>query len=70
MLRLINPNFQGFLNFASTNYVTNLNAGAVQITVNRNVGSKGTLDVQVQTANGTALRGRRLRRDLEDPALG
>jgi uncharacterized delta-60 repeat protein len=57
VLRLINPNFPGFLNFASTNYVTNLNAGGVQITVNRNVGSKGTLDVQVQTANGTGLAG-------------
>ena len=57
VLRLINPNFQGFLNFASTNYVTNLNAGTVQITVQRNVGSKGTLDVQVQTANGTAIAG-------------
>ncbi|HXT12270.1 MAG TPA: Calx-beta domain-containing protein [Candidatus Angelobacter sp.] len=57
VLRIINPNFQGFLNFDSTNYVTNLNAGAVQVTVNRNVGDKGTLDIQVVTSNGTAVAG-------------
>src|SRR6185312_10376835 len=57
VLRLINPNFQGFLNFAATNYVTNLNAGAVQVTVLRNVGNKGTFDVQIQTADGTAVAG-------------
>ena len=57
VLRLINPNFQGFLNFTSTNYVTNLNAKAIQITVIRNVGSKGTLDVQCTTVNGSAIAG-------------
>jgi uncharacterized delta-60 repeat protein len=57
VLRLINPNFQGFLNFSSTNYVTNLTAGAVQLTIQRIVGSKGTLDVQVQTTDGTASNG-------------
>jgi len=57
VLRLINPNFQGFLNFTATNYVTNLSAKAVQITVLRNVGSKGTLDVQCSTANGSAIAG-------------
>src|SRR6201999_3498174 len=57
VLRLINPNFQGFLNFTSTNYVTNLNAKTIQITVIRNVGSKGTLDVQFTTADGSAIAG-------------
>lgn len=57
VLRLINPNFQGFLNFTSTNYVTNLNAKSIQVTVIRNVGSKGTLDVQFTTANGSAIAG-------------
>ena len=57
VLRLINPNFQGYLNFTATNYVTNLNAGAIQLTVLRNVGSKGTLDVQCQTTDGTAVAG-------------
>ena len=55
VLRLINPNFQGFLSFSATNYVTNLNAGAIQFVVTRTVGSKGTLDVQYSTANGTAV---------------
>jgi uncharacterized delta-60 repeat protein len=57
VLRLINPNFQGFLNFSATNYVTNLNAGAIQFIVSRTVGGKGTLDVQYSTTNGTALAG-------------
>lgn len=57
VLRIINPNFQGFLNFSATNYVTNLNAGAIQFTVTRTVGSKGTLDVQYGTTNGTAVAG-------------
>lgn len=57
VLRIINPNFQGFLNFTATNYVTNLTAGAMQVTVTRTVGSKGTLDVQCMTADGTALAG-------------
>jgi uncharacterized delta-60 repeat protein len=57
VLRLINPNFQGFLNFSATNYVTNLNAGAIQFTVARTVGGKGTLDVQYSTTNGSALAG-------------
>lgn len=56
-LRIINPNFQGFLNFSSTNYVTNLSAGAIQFVVTRTVGSKGTLDVQYATTNGTATAG-------------
>jgi uncharacterized delta-60 repeat protein len=57
VLRIINPNFQGFLNFSATNYATNLSAGAIQFTVSRTVGGKGTLDVQYSTANGTAIAG-------------
>jgi uncharacterized delta-60 repeat protein len=57
VLRVINPNFQGYLNFTATNYVTNLSAGVIQLTVLRNVGSKGTLDVQCTTSNNTALAG-------------
>ena len=57
VLRIVNPNFQGFLNFSSTNYVANLNAGAMQITVTRTVGSKGTLDITCATTNGTAMAG-------------
>lgn len=57
ILRIINPNFQGFLNLSSNVYSTNLTATAVQVTVSRNVGNKGTLDVQFSTANGTAIAG-------------
>lgn len=57
VLRIINPNFQGFLNFSATNYVTNLSAGTIQFTVERNVGSLGTLDVEYATTNGTAVAG-------------
>jgi uncharacterized delta-60 repeat protein len=57
VLRIINPNFQGFLNFSATNYVTNLNAGAIQFVVSRTVGSKGTLDVQYSTTDGSAIAG-------------
>ena len=57
ILRIINPNFQGFLTFTATNYVTNLTAGAAQVVVSRAVGSKGTLDVQFSTADGSAVAG-------------
>ena len=57
ILRIINPNFQGFLNFSATNYTTNLSAGSIQFVVQRNVGSLGTLDVQYATKNGTATNG-------------
>lgn len=57
VLRIINPNFQGFLSFTATNYVTNLTAGAMQVTVMRTVGSKGTLDVTCSTADGSAHAG-------------
>jgi uncharacterized delta-60 repeat protein len=57
ILRLINPNFQGFLNLDSATFATNLSAGGIRITVNRNVGSKGTLDVQLVATDGTAHAG-------------
>src|SRR6185437_11639159 len=56
-LRIINPNFQGFLTFTSTNYSTNLSAGAAQVVVQRAVGDKGTLDIQFSTADGSAIAG-------------
>lgn len=57
VLRIINPNFQGYLNLSSTNYAANLSAGSVTITVTRTVGSKGTLTVLCSTTNGTAISG-------------
>ncbi|MDR3456204.1 MAG: Calx-beta domain-containing protein [Verrucomicrobiae bacterium] len=57
VLHLINPNFQGFVNLSTNNYPVNLSAGSVTITVNRNVGSKGTVSVVLATTNGTAKSG-------------
>lgn len=57
VLRIINPNFEGFLNFSATNYVTNLNANFIAFTVTRTVGNKGSLDVKYATFDGTAVNG-------------
>jgi uncharacterized delta-60 repeat protein len=57
ILRIINPNYHGILNFSTNSYVTNLSAGSIQFLVERNVGSLGTLDVQYATTNGTATNG-------------
>ena len=57
VLRIINPNFQGFLNFTTNVYSANLSAGTIVVTVARTVGSKGTLTVQYATTNGTAING-------------
>ena len=57
VLRIINPNFQGFLNLSSNAYAANLSAGSVAITVTRTVGSLGTLNVQFATADGSAVSG-------------
>lgn len=56
-LRIINPNYQGYLNLSSNYYTANLNAGSISFVVQRTVGSKGTLAVQYATTNGTALNG-------------
>jgi len=57
VLRIINPNFQGFLTFTTNEYVTNLTSLAAQVVVQRLVGGKGTLDVQFSTADGSAIAG-------------
>lgn len=57
VLRIINPNFQGYLNFSATNFSANLSAGVMVVTVTRTVGSQGTLTVQCVTSNGTAING-------------
>jgi uncharacterized delta-60 repeat protein/uncharacterized repeat protein (TIGR01451 family) len=57
IVRIINPNFQGYLNFSATNYGANLSAGSMVIIVTRTVGSLGTLSVQCVTSNGTAING-------------
>jgi uncharacterized delta-60 repeat protein len=57
VLRIINPNFQGYLTLAATNFSGNLSSGFVSFVVNRTVGSYGTLTVQWATTNGTATNG-------------
>jgi uncharacterized delta-60 repeat protein len=57
VLRIINPNFQGYLNLNTNAYAANLSAGSATITVTRTVGSKGTLTVQCATTDGTAING-------------
>jgi len=57
VLRIINPNYQGFLNLSTNAYAANVSAGSVAITVTRTVGSKGTLYVMCATTNGTAVSG-------------
>ena len=57
VLRIINPNFQGYLNLSASAYGADLSAGSVAITVTRTVGSLGTLTVVCATTNGTAISG-------------
>lgn len=54
VLRIINPNFAGFLNFSTNAYFAKLSRTNAYLTVTRTVGSKGTLSVTVITTNGTA----------------
>jgi uncharacterized delta-60 repeat protein len=57
VLRIINPNFQGYLNLDTNTYAANLSAGFVSITVTRTVGSKGTLTLMCATTNNSAVSG-------------
>ncbi|MBU6411496.1 MAG: hypothetical protein KGR98_14025, partial [Verrucomicrobia bacterium] len=57
VLRLINPNYQGYLTLSASNYTAKVTAGQVAFVVNRVSGSKGTLTVQYATADGSAISG-------------
>ena len=57
VLRLINPNYQGYLTFSATNYTGNESAGFITFVVNRTSGSLGAISIQYATTNGTALNG-------------
>jgi uncharacterized delta-60 repeat protein len=57
VLRLINPNYKGYLSFSATNYTGNESAGFITFVVNRTSGSQGALSVQYATTNGTAFSG-------------
>jgi uncharacterized delta-60 repeat protein len=57
VVRLVNPNFQGYLTLSSNSYTGNESAGFINFTVNRVSGSLGTISVQYSTTNGTAVSG-------------
>ena len=57
VLRLINPNYQGYLTLSATNYTGTQSAGFITFIVNRISGSKGTISVTYATTNGTAING-------------
>ena len=57
VLRLINPNYQGYLTLSQTNYMGIQSSGFITFTVNRASGSLGTISVQYATTNGSALNG-------------
>ncbi len=57
VLRIINPNFQGYVTLGATNYTGAVSAGVLNFVVNRVAGSLGTITVQYATTNGTALSG-------------
>jgi len=57
VLRIINPNYQGYLSLTTNFYTANLSAGTISFAVQRTSGSKGTLTVQYATTNGTAVSG-------------
>lgn len=51
-VHIINPNFSGYVTLSASNYTGTIGSGAVTFTVNRIVGSLGTLSVQYATTNG------------------
>ena len=55
VLRIINPNFQGYVTLAATNFSSTTSAGVMKVTVNRVAGSLGAVSVNYATADGTAL---------------
>ena len=57
ILRLINPNFQGYLTLSTNIYYGSESAGFISFIVNRVSGSSGALSVQYATTNGTAFSG-------------
>jgi len=58
ILRLINPNYKGYLTLAATNFSGAESSGSITFVVNRVAGSLGSVSVQYATTNGSALDGR------------
>ncbi|HXI72013.1 MAG TPA: Calx-beta domain-containing protein [Verrucomicrobiae bacterium] len=57
VLRLVNPNYQGYLTLSATNYPGTQSSGLITFTVNRVSGSLGTISVMYATTNGSAVSG-------------
>jgi len=57
VLRIINPNFQGYVTLGATNYVGAISSGVLNFVVNRVSGSLGSVTVQYATTNGSAVSG-------------
>ena len=53
VVRIINPNFPGYLNFSAPSFSGTLSSGVINFTVTRSVGSEGTLTVQYGTYDFT-----------------
>ena len=52
ILRLINPNYKGYLTLTATNYSSKENSGSIAFVVNRVSGSLGSVSVQYATTDG------------------
>ena len=52
VLRLINPNFRGYLTLSAANYIGSESAGFITFVINRVAGCAGTLTVQYATTDG------------------
>jgi uncharacterized delta-60 repeat protein len=52
VLRLINPNYVGYVTFSASNYYGAESSGAISLTVSRVGGSLGTISVGCMTTNG------------------
>jgi len=57
VLRLINPNYQGYLTLSATNFTGKMSSGSLAFIVNRVAGSLGSVSVQYATADGSAFNG-------------
>lgn len=57
VLRIINPNAQGYITLGATNFTGAISSGVLNFVVNRVAGSYGTITVQYATTNGTAING-------------
>lgn len=57
VLRIINPNYQGYVTLGASNYSGTISSGFLNFVVNRVSGSLGTVTVGYQTTNASAMNG-------------